>query len=188
MLPSDIAEIQTARLGIRLVQRADLAALFEVNSDDEVTRYLPYATWKDPADAGAWYDRAVARHESGDGRQFVIALRETGQVIGACLLFRYDRNSARAETGYVLGRPYWGAGLALEAMKSLIGYAFQTLDLRRLEADIDPRNHASARLLDRLGFTREGLLRERWTVKGEPSDSAFYGLLRKEWRGDAQPP
>ena len=50
-----------------------------------------------------------------------------------------------------------------------------------MEADIDPRNHASARSLERLGFTREGLLRERWIVKGEVSDTALYGLLQREW-------
>lgn len=68
-----------------------------------------------------------------------------------------------------------------EALGALISYAFENLALHRLEADIDPRNTASARSLERLGFQREGLLRERWIVAGEVSDTAFYGLLRSEW-------
>ena len=61
-------------------------------------------------------------------------------------------------------------------------YAFQTLDLNRLEADIDPRNKASARTLERLGFQKEGHLRERWIVNDEISDTDLYGLLRREWQ------
>ena len=68
-----------------------------------------------------------------------------------------------------------------EALQALLGFAFHALDLNRLEADIDPRNHASARTLERLGFQREGHMRERWIVKGEVTDTWWYGLLRREW-------
>jgi RimJ/RimL family protein N-acetyltransferase len=68
-----------------------------------------------------------------------------------------------------------------EALTALVEYAFTTLDLQRLEADIDPRNAASARTLERLGFQKEGHLRERWIVNGEISDTWWYGLLRREW-------
>lgn len=68
-----------------------------------------------------------------------------------------------------------------EALQTLLRYAFQTLDLNRLEADIDPRNVASARTLERLGFQKEGHLRERWIVNDEISDTWLYGLLRREW-------
>jgi RimJ/RimL family protein N-acetyltransferase len=64
----------------------------------------------------------------------------------------------------------------------LLAYAFDELDLRRIEADVDPRNAASIRTLERLGFRREGYLRERWRVNGEVQDALFYGLLRREWR------
>jgi ribosomal-protein-alanine N-acetyltransferase len=185
MLPAEIAEIRTERLAIRLVRHTDLPALLEINGDERITRYLPYDSWRDMADAQAWFDRAAARHQSGEGRQFVIALRATGEVIGACLLFRYDAAHARAELGYLLGRRWWGAGYAQEATAALIGYAFGQLGLRRLEADIDPLNLGSARLLERLGFSREGVLRERWNVKGRTSDAAIYGLLRRDWSAPA---
>jgi RimJ/RimL family protein N-acetyltransferase len=69
-----------------------------------------------------------------------------------------------------------------EALQALLRYAFQTLDLNRLEADIDPRNVASAKTLERLGFQKEGHLRERWIVNDEISDTWLYGLLRREWQ------
>jgi len=69
----------------------------------------------------------------------------------------------------------------LEAMQALVAFSFEQLGLRRLEAEVDPRNIASARLLVRLGFVEEGRLRQRWTRKGETTDSRFYGLLRADW-------
>jgi RimJ/RimL family protein N-acetyltransferase len=70
-----------------------------------------------------------------------------------------------------------------EALLALLNHGFTDWGLNRVEADIDPRNLGSARVLERLGFRREGLLRQRWIVGDEVSDSAWYGLLRSEWRG-----
>ena len=75
----------------------------------------------------------------------------------------------------------WGQGLMHEALTALLDHGFGTWNLNRVEADIDPRNRASARTLERLGFCREGLLRERWIVGGEVCDSALYGLLQRDW-------
>lgn len=96
-------------------------------------------------------------------------------------LFHLDEGNRRAEVGFALRRSVWGRGYATEAVSAVIGQAFGPLGLHRLEADIDPRNDASGRLLQRLGFRYEGPLRQRWIVVGEVCDSAFYGLLRAEW-------
>jgi ribosomal-protein-alanine N-acetyltransferase len=174
-------EIQTERLTIRLAESSDLLSLLAINANDAVTRYLPYESWKGVADGEAWFDRVSARFAAGEAGQFVIVHRETGHVIGTCLLFGFDAPSARAEIGYVLAQEYWGAGFMFEAMTAFVAFAFEQVGVRRLEAEIDPRNAASAKLLERLGFVREGLLRQRWSVKGEVSDSGLYGLLRAEW-------
>ena len=68
-----------------------------------------------------------------------------------------------------------------ETLKAVLNYAFDVLNLHRIEADVDPRNDASVRTLERLGFQREGYLRERWQVNGEIQDAFFYGLLRPDW-------
>src|SRR5512133_1787481 len=179
-VPAD-PTIETPRLALRLVRDGALPALLEVNSDDEATRYLPYASWRSMDDALAWLDRSAARHASREAAQFVIVRRDTQRVIGSCLLFHFDEPSARAEVGYVLGREHWRCGYMLEAMRAFVAFAFEEVGLRRLEAEINPRNTASAGLLERLGFVQEGLLRERWQTKGELSDSALYGLLRGDW-------
>jgi RimJ/RimL family protein N-acetyltransferase len=177
----DNPRIETPRLKIRLVEAADLPSVLAINADDAVTRYLPYETWTGDADAQAWFDRALQRLAAREAGQFVIVQRDSGRVIGTCLLFHFDEASARAEIGYVLAQESWGAGYMLEAMKAFVAFAFGQVGLRRLEAEIDPRNLSSAGLLARLGFVEEGLLRQRWDLKGEVTDSRLYGLLRAEW-------
>jgi RimJ/RimL family protein N-acetyltransferase len=174
--------IESERLVVRLVARADLPALLEVNSNEEVTALLPYARWQSMADAEAWLKRMEGIQATGLALQFVVVSKSSGLAIGTCLLFRYEGGSARAELGYVLGRSHWGSGLMHEALQALIDSAFAGLALRRLEAEVDPRNRPSTRLLQRLGFTKEGLLRQRWVTKGEVKDVEMYGLLRDEWR------
>lgn len=173
--------LETERLLLRAVDKADLPALLVVNGDDDVTRYLPYTAWRDIADAEAWYRRISERHENGTAMQFAIVEKQLNTVIGSCLLFNLDDTSGHAEVGYVLGKAHWGSGYMREAVAALIDYAFDGLALRRVEAIADPRNLASDRLLARLGFTREGHLRERWVMNGEVQDGYFYGLLRREW-------
>ena len=110
---------------------------------------------------------------------------EDDQVIGTGNLLHFDWPCRRAEVGYALARPFWGQGLASEATAALVEYGFETLDLHRLEAQLDPRNEASTRVLERQGFIREGLLRERWIVGDEISDSLLMGLLRSDYRNRA---
>ncbi len=173
--------IETARLIVRPVREADLPALLDVNADEEVTALLPYARWRSMADAAAWLTRMAGIEAGGGAVQLVIADKAPDRAIGTCLLFRFEEASARAELGYVLGQRHWGRGLMHEALTGLLDHAFGDMGLRRIEAEIDVRNVASACVVRRLGFTREGLLRERWVTKGEARDVEVHGLLRDEW-------
>ena len=93
-----------------------------------------------------------------------------------------------AALGYCLGEASWGHGYATEAARAVLQWAFDTLDLNRVQAETDTRNAASARVLEKLGFVREGTLREDCVVNGDVSDSWVYGLLRRQWhwRGRAR--
>ena len=181
-MPLDaLPPLTTPRLVVREVAEGDLADLTLMNGDDEVTRHLPYPSWRSDADAQAWLRRMHAMHAATLGRQYVIVLRATERVAGSCLLHRYEPGSARAELGYVLARDQWGRGLMHEALSALLAYAFEGYGLRRVEAEVNPDNRASVAVLERLGFRREGLLRERWCVKERCYDTAYYGLLAADW-------
>jgi len=173
----------TERLLIRLVEPRDLPALLAVNGDPQVTRHLPYATWAAMADALAWYERMLKLMEAGGTLQFVLIRRSDERPVGTALIFHHDEGSQRAEFGYVLGADVWGQGLMREAAAALVAAAFGPMGLRRLEAEVNPLNTASVKLLEHTGFKREGLLRQRWLSAkngGEPYDVAIYGLLRDD--------
>ena len=174
--------LATPRLRLRWITAGDNAALFAIFSDPIAMRYWSAPPWHDMTQAEASVRQALSGYQNGDSVRFGITLAAAGELVGTCTLFDVDRGNRRAQLGYALARAHWGQGLMHEALAAVISYAFDELQLRRLEADIDPRNIASARALKRLGFLKEGYLRERWMVGGEVSDSALFGLLAGEWR------
>ena len=174
--------LATERLKLRWIVEADAPALLAIYGDPVVARYLSRPAFTEMAQAEKLVATASACYADGSSVNFAVERREDAAVIGTCMLFRFHRESRRAEIGYSMARAFWGQGYMHEALQSLIDYAFGPLGLNRLEADIDPRNANSAKSLERLGFKAEGVLRERWIVAGEVSDTGYYGLLRREWR------
>lgn len=174
--------LPTSRLQLRRLTPADAQAFFHIFSNTEVMRYWSSPPLTGMAKAEEKIVSILAHYETGDLYQLGVIRHSDGQMIGTCTLHQIHVQNRRAEIGYALGRPYWGNGYMNEATRALVDYAFGPMNLHRLEADIDPRNENSARSLERLGFAREGLLRERWIVDGEVSDSALYGLLASEWQ------
>lgn len=169
--------IETARLILKPLTVDDSKSLLEIFSDPEVMRYWNTEPWEGIQDAYDFVDNSnnsMLRHES---LVLGVYLKSTGELAGKCMLFSYDKDSKRAEIGFGLGRPCWGKGYISEAGEALIQYGFISLGLRRIEAEIDPNNYSSAKALEKLGFHREGLLRQRWEINGIVSDSALYGRL-----------
>ena len=178
---SDVT-LQTERLTLRPLVLADADAIFAMRADPVVQRYGSHPPWTDRQAALDWLDRNARGAANGEHVQFAIERCSDGVVVGTCTLFALDAQCRRADVGYALALSEWGKGYANEAVSAMLSWGFDELDLNRVEADIDPRNVPSARALERLGFTREGHLRERWIVAGEISDSWIYGLLAREWR------
>ena len=175
--------IHTDRLSLRAISNSDLDDIYEIFSDPEVMRY-----WSTPPlpHKQAASDLITEIHESFQRRislKWGITLPSENVLIGTATLFQPDFTNHRVELGYALGRKYWGRGYMCEALNAVLNYAFAELEMHRIEADVDPRNASSVRMLERLGFQREGYLRERWQVNGEIQDALFYGLLRPDWKG-----
>ena len=120
--------------------------------------------------------------EEGSGARLAMDRVSDGAFIGWCSLTRWNPDYRSASMGYCLDDAAWGHGYATEAARALLQWAFDTLDLNRVQAETDTRNAASARVLEKLGFVREGTLREDCVVNGEVSDSWVYGLLRRQWQ------
>ena len=177
----DLPTLEGPRIRLRGFRDGDLQDFYAVHSDPLVNRYWSYPAWTEVSQARDYFASAIGGRDAGRMLCWAIAEREGDRLIGSTTLFTINREQGRAEIGYALRASHWGQGYAQEALRMVLGHAFGTLGLRRIEADIDPRNAGSCRLVERMGFIREGLLRDRWCVAGETSDSAIYGLLADEW-------
>lgn len=173
--------ITSQRTVLRWISEDDIDALYDIFSNAQVMRYWSSGPLANREAAAAMQREIAAGNQNNTMLKWGLALRDSNLVIGTATLFNLNLDNGRAEIGYAMGRDYWGKGYMHEALQTLVSHAFEVMKLRRLEADVDPRNAASIRTLERLGFQREGFLRERWHVNGEIQDAYFYGLLRREW-------
>jgi len=174
--------LDTPRLHLRPLCSEDAPALFAVFSDAQFMRYWSTPPWTALAQAQALIERDAVTMAAGEHIRLAIVRKADDILLGTCSLFNFMPSCRRAEVGYGLMPAAWGHGYMQEAVGALLRHGFEVLGLHRVEADIDPRNLASARSLERLGFVREGYLRERWIVDEEVSDSALYGLLHRDWQ------
>lgn len=173
--------LHTARLRLRPFEDADAEDLFALMRDPQVLRFWDAPPWTDPARADRFVAGCRQLAEDGSGARVVLERSDDGAFLGWCHLTGWNPDYRSAGMGYVLARAAWGQGYATEAARAVLDWAFGTLDLNRVQAETDTRNLASARVLEKLGFQREGTLRQDCIVDGDVSDSWVYGLLRREW-------
>lgn len=173
--------LQTDRLRLRPFGDPDAGALFALHSDADVLRYWDSPPWADRASVEPFLARCQQMAEEGSGARVVIERTGDHVFVGWCTLNSWNRDFRSASLGYCLTEAAWGRGYATEAARALLGWGFDALDLNRVQAEADTRNVASARVLEKLGFVREGTLREDCIVGGDVSDSWVYGLLRRDW-------
>lgn len=173
-----LIELTTERLTLRQLKSDDEEGLFDIYSDIEVMKYWSSLPFNNLGQASEMISNAKKWWGTGESTCLAIEESSSNLVIGTVSLFNFHEESKRAEIGYILRRSHWGYGFMAEALIKIIDYSFFDLGLNRLEADIDPDNKASAKLLKKLGFSLEGRLKQRWIVNGKASDSEMYGLVR----------
>lgn len=176
MLDLRHVNIETPRLRLRGVRQEDFESYCEMRKDKELFRYFAY-----PAQESLEVMEPEFKRLLEPCADMAICLRESDEFIGKISYHNVSVQNQRCEIGYLLATPFQGKGLMFEAAEAFINYAFNELNMNRIEADIDPRNVASRKLLERLRFQKEGHMPERWIVDNEVSDTDFYGLLKKNW-------
>lgn len=172
--------LESERLHLRPIREDDLPDLYAVFADPDVMRYWSTPPMRDMDEARAYLAGISRNFAERTGFKWAITRRDNDRLIGTTSLFRLDGPHHTGEIGYALGSAHWGNGYAAEAVRRTCQFGFEQLGLRRIEADIDPRNLASVRLVEALGFRREGELRARYHVGGEIQDSLIYGLLASD--------
>jgi ribosomal-protein-alanine N-acetyltransferase len=169
----------TARLRLRPVREGDVDLFFEMLADPETMAYWSGDPLETREEAGAKVAQEL-EWAKGDASKTWIVETHAGEPVGRITLFAFAGLHRRAEVGLMSRRATWGRGFMGEALDAVVDHAFGTLGLRRLEADIDPDNARSLRLFEGRGFRREGVLRQRWLVRGEWRDSLMLARLRDD--------
>jgi [ribosomal protein S5]-alanine N-acetyltransferase len=179
--------LRTTRLVLRPFTSADANDLFALHSNAFVMRYWDGPPWSERARAERFIAACGRMSEEASGARVAMDRASDDSFIGWCGLTQWKPDYRSASMGYCLNEASWGHGYATEAGSALLQWAFDALDLNRVQAETDTRNMASARVLEKLGFVREGTLREDCVVNGEVSDSWVYGLIRREWQPSSAP-
>jgi len=174
--------LKTPRLLLRPFAETDTDVIFALQSCARILRYWDSPPWTDRSQAEQFIAFCKQIEQEGTGARLAIERSTDNVFIGWCGLSRWNPIHRSARTGYCLHDTAWGNGFATEAAGALLQWAFDTLDLNRVQTETDTRNIASSRVLEKLGFIREGTLREDCVVNGQVSDSWVYGLLRREWK------
>ncbi|GAA5065494.1 RimJ/RimL family protein N-acetyltransferase [Thermocatellispora tengchongensis] len=175
--------LRTERLILRPFTDGDLEALHAFHRLPEVTRYLYWEPRDRAQTRAALKEKATRTTLTDDNHILSLAVerRDTGELIGDCMLHHLSREHAQGEIGFVFHPAHHGHGYATEAGRELLRLGFDELGLHRIIGRCDARNTASAAVLARLGMRREAHLRENEFFKGQWSDELIYAMLHREW-------
>jgi ribosomal-protein-alanine N-acetyltransferase len=179
---SNHPSLTTARLLLRpfaMRDAPDVQRLCNVREIALNTLLIPHP-YPDGA-AEEWIGAYPEKFEKGEALTFAITLRE-GNVLAGAIGMRIQRENDSAEIGYWIGVPFWGRGIATEAVQAVIDYGFDKLALNRIYAEHFTRNPASGRVLQKAGMRHEGTLRQVHKKWGEYVDAEMYAILRSDRR------
>lgn len=174
--------LHTDRLRLRPFEDSDSEALYALHTNARVLRYWDEPPWTERDRAHKFIEKCREVSEDGTGARLAVDRLDDGAFLGWCSLNRWDPDYRSARMGYCFTDTAWGHGYATEVARAVLDWAYSTLDLNRVQAETDTRNIASARVLEKAGFVREGRLREDCIVAGEVSDSWVYGLIASDRR------
>ncbi|WP_176470275.1 GNAT family N-acetyltransferase [Terribacillus saccharophilus] len=175
-------KLETERIVLDEVKMQDAPYVFAALSDRNVTKFYGMEPLQSIEEA----ERVISSFRCGlqEGRviRWGMYCKEAGRFLGTIGLHQVNRSNRRAEIGYELHPDHWKKGFANEAMGAVLGYCFKELDLLRIGAMVYPENKASAALLEKQGFMKEGLLHSYYYHGGKTYDANVYALLREDWK------
>jgi [ribosomal protein S5]-alanine N-acetyltransferase len=175
--------LETERLILRPVTADDVSDVFEYASDPEVARYVTWDAHDSLDESRFFVDLLLGKYAAGEVAPWAMVHRREGRLIGTCGFGWWNTTNRSAEIGYAMARRYWGQGLMTEAVREIVRFGFEVMDLNRIEACHDVDNPASGRVMEHAGMAAEGIRREAVFAKGYFRDVRLYSILRREYLG-----
>ncbi len=189
MLPEklflNLPKIDTDRLILRRLEYSDLKDIFDYAKHSAVSEHLIWDAHETEHDSIEFLNFVNEKYNKNQPAPWAIELKKEQKVIGTIGFLNWDKINSKGELGYVLHCYYWKKGLMTEALKAVIDFGFNNMYLNRIEARTVPENIPSQRLLEKVGFIKEGLLREQMLIKNKFKNFFIYSILKKEyWKGE----
>ena len=169
--------LTTERLVLRRMNADDAPEMFFLRSDAGVLKYIDREPAKSVEDAAAFIEMVNKGVDANESIFWAITHKDNPKLIGNICVWNVQKDHYRAELGYVLHPDFQGKGIMAEAMQAVLHYCFHTMKLHSVEANVNPANKASVRVLERAEFVREAYFRENYYFNGQFIDSAVYSLL-----------
>lgn len=174
--------LETARLLLEPLTASHTDFVFRHFSDPAVTQYLldepPVTKYAEAEEIVQFYAEPAGKPYN----RWVMIQKSDHQPIGTCGYHKWDKRNLRAEVGYDLSPDFWGQAYMTEALKAVISHGFEKMGLNRIQAVVYVKNNRSIRLLQKLGFAQEGLLRDYYCLDTKFYDHALFSLLQREWK------
>lgn len=171
--------LESERLLLRQITDDDVNEVFEMRSNPDVMKFVPRPLVTTKEEALAHIKLIQNKIEENEGINWAITLKGNPKLLGIIGHYKISWENLRSEIGYMLLPEYQGMGIISEAVKLLIDYGFNTMKMHSLEAVIDPRNQASAKVLEKNNFVLEAQFKEDTLWQGEWFDTNIYSLLNK---------
>jgi [ribosomal protein S5]-alanine N-acetyltransferase len=173
-------ELESGRLKYRQITSKDAEILFVIRSNKEVMKFMDVEPMRSIAESENLIKSISESYKSGSGLNWGIVEKSTNTFIGYLGFWRIDSRHCRGEIGYALHPDYWNKGYMKETADTLIEFGFRELHLHSIEANVNPENLPSMRLLEKIGFRKEAYFRENFLFRNEFKDSVIYSLLEKD--------
>ncbi|WP_433752995.1 GNAT family N-acetyltransferase [Paenibacillus amylolyticus] len=174
-------ELETKRLLLREIKQSDSQDIFQIFSSDEVTKFYDVESFTNMKQAEELIQRWNERFVNGQVIRWGIALKSDNRIIGTCGFHGWMKQHYKAAMGYELAPEFWQQGYMTEVAQKIVEYGFNTLELNRIEAFVEPENEGSRKLLEKIGFSEEGILKENYCWKNRFVDTVIYALLKKDY-------
>lgn len=181
IIPESIPVIETQRIILKEISEVSSVDMLEIFSDEEVLKYYDLDPLNTIEEVKELITILKERFNAKRAIRWGIYLKENGKLIGTCGYHSLEDESLRAEIGYELAKNYWGQGFMKEALGAIIKLGFHEMSLNRIQALVEPKNSSSVGLLEKIGFSREGILREYEYLRGSFKDVVMLSMLRSDF-------
>ncbi|MEK4760013.1 GNAT family N-acetyltransferase [Viridibacillus sp. FSL E2-0187] len=179
---SKLPILETERLILRKISFEDLNDMHTYCSNEEVARNCTWNKHESLADTEEFVRFILNKYEFDQYALWGIEDKETGILIGTIDFVSWQPKQQIAEIGYAISQAYWGRGIVTEAAKAVIAFGFEEMDLVRIQAKCLIKNVGSARVMEKVGMSYEGIIRKGLLVKGTHHDLKLYSILREEYK------